>query len=181
MNRKEFLQTTLGCAAGCVACASPLHAAEEPAVPQEARDAAVVRGWLSQFLPREEKQLDRAALIKLMEERGRACCLALDFRRKLVQDANGDVAKLVELMGKIVGPQNCQREGNTVTLTYPVDHCVCGWSPKRAPSPDDPYCDCSKANNQRLFEIVSGKPVKVEVTQSQRRTGSPCRFVIHLA
>ncbi len=52
---------------------------------------------------------------------------------------------------------------------------------KRPPSPDDPYCDCSKANNQALFETVTGKPARVEVTESPRRGGSRCRFVIHLS
>ena len=88
--------------------------------------------------------------------------------------------QLVRLMGQIVGPANCRRDGDTVTLVYPSGKCGCGWSPKRDPSPDDPYCDCSKANNQRLFEIVSGRPVQARVTDSPRRNGKPCRFVIQL-
>ena len=126
--------------------------------------------------------MSRDALIKLMEERGRACCRALDFRQKLIQDSQGNVDRLVDLMGKIVGSENCRREGKLVTLIYPSGHCVCGWSPKRAPMPDDPYCDCSKANNQLLFETVSGKPVRVEVADSPRRhAGARCRFLIYLS
>jgi hypothetical protein len=91
------------------------------------------------------------------------------------------VDKLVELMGKIVGPENCVRSGDTVNLVYPVTNCVCGWSPQRAPMPDDPYCDCSAANNQALFEAVSGKKIDIKVAESPRRGGVHCRFVIRIA
>lgn len=184
IDRKTFLKT-LGCAAPCVvlgAGSSVLHAAaSEPAGPSDAEKAATVHDWLTPFIQREEPNLDRATLVKLLEERGQLCCRRLEFRRKLVEESQGNVDKLVELMGKIVGPENCQREGNTVTLVYPVDKCGCGWSPKREPRPDDPYCECSKANNRTLFEIVSGKPVQAEVLDSPRRTGKPCRFVLQLS
>lgn len=143
-------------------------------------DAATVRQFLSDFFEKEDSTLDRDALRKLMEQRGRACCRALGFRQKLIADSNGDIDKLVELMGKIVGPANCTRKGDSVTLVYPVDHCVCGWSPKRPVSAKDPYCDCSAANNRTLFETVRGKPVDVKVLQSQRRNGKNCTFLIHL-
>ena len=144
-------------------------------------DAKAVRQFLSDFLPNAESSFRRDDLVRLMEARGRACCRALDFRQKLIEDSQGSVDKLVELMGKIVGPANCKREGDLVTLIYPVDKCVCGWSPQRAPAADDPYCECSKANNQLLFETVAGKPVRVQVVESQRRNGAHCRFLIHLA
>jgi hypothetical protein len=83
-----------------------------------------VRQFLSDFLRKEEFNLDRKTLVKLMQERGRACCRALTFRQDLITNSKGDVDKLVELMGKIVGPANCTRAGNTITLIYPVEKCV---------------------------------------------------------
>jgi hypothetical protein len=65
-------------------------------------------------------------------------------------------------------------------LIYPAGKCVCGWSPQREPSADDPYCDCSKANNQLLFETVAGRPVRVKMAESPRRGGAHCRFLIYL-
>jgi hypothetical protein len=187
IDRRTFFQNTLCCAATCVGLASlptVLTAAEgETPSPTSAGDpakAAAIHDWLTQFIRTEETNLDRATLVKLLEQRGRQCCARLDFRQKLVADSAGDVDKLVELMGKIVGAENCRREGDTITLVYPTDKCGCGWSPKREPSPDDPYCDCSKANNQRIFEVVSGRPVTAQVTDSPRRNGKPCRFVIQL-
>jgi len=144
-------------------------------------DAAAVRGFLSEFLSQEDANLDHATLLKLMQRRGQSCCRALDFRQKLIDDSNGSMDKLVELMGKIVGPENCTRAGNTVTLIYPVDHCVCGWNPQRPVDPKDPYCDCSAANNQLLFSTVAGKPVTVKVAESQRRNKARCKFIIQLS
>jgi hypothetical protein len=194
MDRKEFLVSSIKAAATGFAlscCSSHVSAdsgktqappcADRPGEPTCA-DAAFLRRWLSDFVAREEPNLDRADAIKLLEERGRACCRALDFRQKLIRNSNGSLEKLVELMGNIVGPQNCRLEGNTVTLIYPVKQCVCGWSPKRAlPDPREPYCDCSKANNQHLFETVTGKKVHAEIVESPRRTGSPCKFILQVA
>ncbi|ACB76316.1 hypothetical protein [Opitutus terrae] len=184
VDRKTFLRTTLGCAAQCLAlasCPTALKAAA-PATPDdpELAKARAAIDWLAPFINREEKNLDRAALVKLLEERGRLCCRTLDFRQKLIHDSAGDVDKLVELMGKIVGPENCVREADTIRLTYPMATCGCGRSPVRAPTPDDPFCECSKSNNRTLFEIVSGRPVQAQVIESPRRGGQHCRFVIQL-
>ncbi len=186
LDRRTFVQNTLCCAATCaaaMAATSPLVAEGTPPTPVGDPDkAATVHDWLTQFITREEKTLDPAALTKLLEQRGRQCCARLDFRQKFAAEAGGDVDKLVELMGKIVGPENCVREGDTITLVYPAGECRCGWNPKRdTPSPDDPYCNCSMANNQRLFEFVSGRQVNVQLTDSPRRNGKLCRFVITLA
>lgn len=143
-------------------------------------DSTAVRTFLSDFLAKNESTLDRDTLVKLMRERGRACCRALTFRQDLIANSHGDVDKLVELMGKIVGAENCRRSSSEVTLVYPVSKCVCGWSPSRPPTPNDPYCECSAANNQALFEAVSGRAVSVKVLESPRRGGTHCRFAIHL-
>lgn len=144
-------------------------------------DSAAVRKFLSDLIAREEPALDRATLIKLMHERGRSCCRALQFRQDLITNSHGDLDKLVELMGKIVGPDNCCRTGNRISLVYPVTKCVCGANPHRAADAADPYCECSAANNQALFEAVAGKAVSVKVTESPRRGGTHCRFLIQLS
>ncbi|HUL52451.1 MAG TPA: hypothetical protein VLT83_03470 [Opitutaceae bacterium] len=184
IDRKTFLKNSLSCAAGCLAlatCPSVLHGAPAaPAAGPDAQSATTILDWLSPFIVREERNLSRADLIKLLEERGRLCCRSLDFRQKLVAESQGDTDKLVALMGRIVGAENCRREGDTIVLVYPMTKCGCGRTPQRAPAADDPYCECSKANNQKLFEIVSGRPVRVEVLESPRRGGSCCRFRIQL-
>lgn len=177
MDRKTFLKglVILGAAAPC----GPLAAAVKNGKCEDAQcstDAGAVRQFLSDFLREEENHLDRATLVKLMQQRGRACCRNLKFRQDLIDQSGGDLDKLVELMGKIVGPANCTRSGNTVTLVYPVTECVCGWSPKRAPVAEDPYCECSAENNRMLFETVAGKPVRAKVLSSPRRGGVHCTF-----
>jgi len=184
MDRKEFLKNTFkgAVAAAVLPCCAGLLQADTAkcAEPAPSCDAAFLRDWLSNFVAKEEPKLGRDAAVKLLEERGRACCRSLEFRQKLIKDSNGSLEKLVELMGKIVGPENCHLEGNKVTLIYPTDRCRCGWSPQRAPTPDDPYCECSKSNNQYLFEIVTGKKVQAEITESPRRGQSHCKFIIQV-
>lgn len=181
MDRKTFLKSlvVLG-AAQCM----PLSASKNTGKCKDAQcmsDAGAVRQFLSDFILDQEKNIDRATLIKLMRERGRACCRNLKFRQDLIDQSAGNLDKLVELMGKIVGPANCTRSGNTVTLVYPVTKCVCGWSSDRPPTPGDPYCECSAENNRTLFETVAGKPVSAKVLTSPRRGGVHCTFQLKLS
>jgi hypothetical protein len=182
MDRKTFLRglVTIGAAVPCLSLAARADSGKCPDTPCQS-DSGAVRQFLSDLIRNEENNLDRETLRKLMVQRGRACCRNLQFRQDLIANSAGSLDKLVELMGKIVGPENCTRAGNTVTLVYPVTQCVCGWSPKRPPMPDDPYCDCSAANNEALFETVSGQPVDVKVIESPRRGGVHCKFVLRLS
>jgi len=186
MDRKTFLKSLAATTVTlpCLSHAANSNTAAEAGKCPDAKclsDANAVRKFLSDFLAKEEPSLSSDTLLKLMRERGRACCRALEFRQKLIDDSAGNIDKLVELMGKIVGPENCRREGDRIILIYPVAKCVCGWSPDRPPSPNDPYCNCSAANNQLLFATVSGKPATVKVVESPRRGGLHCRFDIHLS
>jgi hypothetical protein len=181
MDRKMFLKVLVGAGAS-LPCLS-ISASDETGKCKDATctsDANAVRYFLTQFLIKEENNLSPDDLFKLMKERGRACCRNLAFRQKLIDDSNGDVDKLVELMGKIVGPENCTREGDNITLIYPTTKCLCSANPVRPASPDDPWCNCSAANNQLLFETVSGRPVSIRVIESPRRGGLHCRFLLRL-
>ena len=103
MDRKAFLKglVTIGVAvpSGSLASALAKGKCEDAAC---SNDAGAVRQFLSDFLRKEEENLDRATLVKLMQERGRACCRNLKFRQDLIDQSAGNVDKLVELMGKIV-------------------------------------------------------------------------------
>jgi hypothetical protein len=181
MDRKTFLKSLVVLGAA-VPCGRLAEAANDGLCkdPSCMSDAGAVRHFLSEFLRDEEKNLDHATAVKLMKQRGRACCRNLKFRQDLISQSAGNVDKLVELMGKIVGSANCTRQGNTITLIYPVSKCVCGWSPEREPMPDDPYCECSNENNRTLFETVAGRPVSAKVLTSPRRGGEHCTFEIKL-
>ena len=182
MDRKTFLKTIAAVGASLPCWSVAAHAENTKCDGSSCMtDAGAVRQFLSDFLKKEETNLDRTTLVKLMQQRGHACCRALQFRQDLIAKSNGSLDKLVELMGAIVGPENCVRTGNRIALTYPVSKCVCGWSPERTPTPDDPYCECSAANNQALFETVSGSTVQVKVLESPRRGGVHCRFDLRLS
>ena len=88
MNRKTFLRN-LAAAGTILPCCSDLGHAESGKCDDAkcVSDANAVREFLSAFLSKEEIGLSRDALIKLREERGRACCRALTFRRDLIRDS----------------------------------------------------------------------------------------------
>ena len=82
MDRKSFLKglVVLGASMPCASLASTakLGKCEDSTCMS---DAGAVRQFLSDFLRTEEKNLDRATLVKLMQQRGRACCQNLKSAR----------------------------------------------------------------------------------------------------
>ena len=92
MDRKTFLKSlvVLGAAVPC----GRFAAAKNDGACEDSKcmsDAGAVRQFLSDFLRNEEKNLDRATLVKLMQQRGRACCRNLKFRQDLIAQSAGNV------------------------------------------------------------------------------------------
>lgn len=90
----------LAAAGAAISCCFGLALAETGKCDGAARmsDAKAVRQFLSDFLLKEETELNHDTLVKLMEQRGRACCCALEFRQKMIQDSQGNLDKLVEVV-----------------------------------------------------------------------------------
>jgi hypothetical protein len=159
MDRKEFLRNTFkgAVAAAVLPCCSGLLQADtgKCTEPAPSCDAAFLRDWLSNFVAKEEPKLGHEAVVKLLEERGRACCRSLDFRQKLIKDSNSSLERLVELMGKIVGPENCRLEGNKLFIP-PTAVAVAGVRNVRLP-PTIPTASARKRTISTFSRLSRGR------------------------
>ena len=118
MDRKTFLKSLVaaGAALPCFASASTQETGKCDNAACTS-DANAVRQFLSDFIQKEESTLDRNAVVKLMQQRGRACCRALKFRQELIEKSAGSTDKLVELMGNIVGAATAALATMSPTVT----------------------------------------------------------------
>lgn len=173
MKRKHFVQltgalVTLGAAKG---------SAQEPSGQAAERQRRLHEAWLKSLLENLDAHVDEATRTKMMESVGRACARRGGVLRE-AQAAKGDVDKMVATLARHVGKENCRREGDIVHLGYPKCYChIVGAGPERL---SGTWCHCSRGWVHEVFETVTGKPVKVELTHSIKRGDPDCRFLIRL-
>jgi hypothetical protein len=182
MNRKTFLQASLGCCAGAAldalspAGANPVPAAAAP----DEREQAFVQNWLTDLLDTMEAGLDEATRVKLIEGCGRGCYRRHAFKQDLAAQGQGDVDRLIEALR-----QNFEvwREGDEVHLRYGEvsPGCYCPAAYYRPAKPNDLHCECSRTSHQTIWETALGRPFQVDIVESVRRGGQTCHFVVHLA
>jgi predicted hydrocarbon binding protein len=58
--------------------------------------------------------------------------------------------------------------------------CLCPLVQSGSETLSDTYCNCSRGWVKEMFEMVSGKPVEVTLTESIKRGAKACRFVVQV-
>ena len=79
----------------------------------------------------------------------------------------------------MLGQGNARRENGAVRLVY--EKCYC---PMVARGPDrlpDTWCNCSRGWVMEMFEIASGRPVKVACLSSIKRGDPKCEFEVKIS
>jgi predicted hydrocarbon binding protein len=178
MNRKDFMKKTCGVGAA-LALAGTVKAQTEEKKAEEKSDPAqkFQEGWVVSFLKNMDSQFDDATRIHLMESCGRDC--ARRGATRMAEACKGDVDRLVAKLAEMLGQGNARRENNAIRLVY--EKCYCPMVAKGPARLSDTYCNCSRGWVMEMFEIASGKPVKVACLSSIKRGGEKCEFEVILA
>jgi hypothetical protein len=124
-----------------------------------------------------ERTLDKKSLQKLMIINGRACA-SRSVLRKTAESCRSDLANWVKTVGGKFGKGICRMDGNTIYWGHL--RCYCEFvaaGPEHLP---DSYCLCSAGWVQKMFGVVAGHPVKVEIVQTIKRGAPDCRFVVRV-
>lgn len=173
MQRKRFVQltsalVTLGAAKG--------HA-QRPSEKAAERQQRTHDAWIQSLLENLDAHVDEPTRTRMMLSVGRACARRSSILPQ-AQAAKGDVDKLVASLTQVLGKDNCRREGSLVHLRYPKCYCpIVGPGPQRL---SDTWCNCSRGWVHEVFETLTGKPLKVELTHSIKRGHADCRFVVRV-
>jgi len=174
MQRKHFVQLTT---ALVTLGAAKKAAAQEPSQKATERERRMHEAWLKSLLENLDAQVDEPTRTQMMLSVGRACARRSGFLPQ-VQAAKGDLDQLVASLGRVLGKDNCRREGSSVHLRYSKCYCpIVGAGPERL---SNTWCHCSRGWVHEMFETVTGKPVKVELTHSIKRGDADCRFVVRV-
>lgn len=132
--------------------------------------------WVKNLIDSIDAHLDEETKIRVMESCGRACARggAVDAAKA----CQGDLDKMLSTLKRWVGKENVRKDGNVVHVVY--DKCLCHLVAGGPPRLPDTYCYCSRGWLKEMFELVVGKPVDVDLTESIKRGGQKCRFTIQL-
>jgi hypothetical protein len=193
VNRKEFLAGASATAA-IVLVRNIGWAAQQPAEAKPAAPApsgtpvqekyAFSQGYIKRLMDVIDQQLTPEQRTALMEANGRACYRNAHGTGKLP-------GGLDELVRRIqgYGPDIIRREGNTIHFRYVQNpaglkvedgYRLCPLVEQGPPGLSGTFCQCSVGYVREMFSSAAGKPVKVELTESLKRGGKSCRFVIQV-
>jgi hypothetical protein len=194
MNRKEFLAGASATAA-IVLVRNIGWAAQQPAEAKPAAPApsgtpvqekyAFSQRYIKRLMDVIDQQLTPEQRTALMEANGRACYRNAHGTRPLP----GGLNELVKLIQTHEGADTIRREGNIIHFRYVQNpaglkvedgYCLCPLVEQGPPGLSGTFCQCSVGYVTEMFSSAAGKPVKVELTESLKRGGKSCRFVIHV-
>jgi predicted hydrocarbon binding protein len=136
---------------------------------------AFTQAWVLNMLG-NIRELDEKAQMALMERCGRACACSASVES--AKACAGDLGKFESQFRKWIGKSNVRQQGNTLHLVY--DKCYCQLNEEISKQLGDTHCYCSRGWLMEMFEVVTGKPVEVELLESIKRGGLRCRFVVRL-
>ncbi len=181
MNRKQFLRSCAGGLCSCVAAGVMTPAGAAAAATPQAEDwrLGFVRRRYARLIEILSGRMDERALIEILHELG-AYCATTDptlpayrgdfegYRKHVRQTASGDDVTY-------------DRKQGIVTMSSPERaDCFCPLISRRNKTPTV-VCNCSLGWQQRTWETVLGKKVRVELKESVLRGGNRCVFQIHVS
>jgi hypothetical protein len=181
MNRKEFVQRSLGCCALMAFLPESAEASPVPSGPAaDDREQEFVQNWLTDLMETIEAELDEETRIRLVEGCGRGCFRRHQFKQDIAADGAGSVEKLIEVLHRNF---EVWRADDGVHIRYGENSpgCYCPAARFRPGKPNDLHCHCSRMSHQTIWETALGHPVKVDILQAVRRGDPTCHFLVHVA
>jgi len=138
-----------------------------------------VENWLSDLLSSMEKHIDRKTQEKIVGGCGKACFERHQFKKDIAVAGSGDLNKLIEAYKKNF---EVWKEDNKVHIRYGEvsEKCYCPAANYRTSKPDDIHCECTRNTHKAVFEAALGKPFRVEISESLRRGGKTCHFIVYM-
>jgi hypothetical protein len=178
MNRIEFLKS---CACGLCSCAAagvvaPVDAAAAETAPAESPRLGFAQRRYAKLLEILSGRMEPKALNEILHDLG-SYCSTTGKQQKYRGDFEG-FCKYVREQGN--EDISFDHEKGVITMTSPGrTDCFCALHSRQAHTPEV-VCNCSLGWQQRTWETVLGKPVKVELAESVLRGGKRCVFKIYL-
>ena len=193
MNRKEFLTTVLCSGTGAVACSAlpccgltnqTNKAENENKTAAADETLKFADAWVKRMMTVVDSQLDPSSRERLLENMGRACYIAQHGPRPAEVPA-GSLDRLIARLKKWAGEEGVRRAENAIHFTYgPAGadkrRCLCPMVESITEGLSPTYCQCSTGYVREMFEQATGKSVEVTLTESLKRGGKACRFLIQL-
>jgi hypothetical protein len=148
--------------------------------------------WLRGAMERFDRLVDEKIRYKIMEDCGHNCAAVNKRTMDQMRRKREEFGSLEEFIDyEVRNPskiQRIERDGGHIFQVYsPKDfgkgwRCFCAlWS--EMPTEEETsttWCQCSRAFVQKVWEMYTGKPVRVELVESSISGATECIFEIHL-
>ncbi len=133
--------------------------------------------WLIDLLKEVEGKIGEERLVRILEERGRACTpdSMINKAKKAAKGAEDDQGFLDNLQK--IYPM-LQQEGNKVYVVYP--ECYCTAMKNFKDEVPRSYCYCSVGWVKEMFEQALDRPVEVKLESSVLWGDKECRLRVLL-
>jgi hypothetical protein len=185
MDRKEFLKNA-GLATGLLALTGNACRCLAGEAPQASATACEKKQefeqkWVKGFFDVLDANVDESARKKLMQANGKGC-YQRGTKGKTIKQVSLD--EYVPSLQKSVGKENCRREGDAIYFTFSEgsgiasSSCLCPMVESVPPGLSKTYCECSIGYVREMFQVHTGKSVRVELLESVKRGGKKCSFKI---
>lgn len=181
MNRKQFLKSCAGGLCSCIAAGAVVSAGSFAAETTQTEDWRLrfVRRRYAKLIEILSSRMDEKTLIEILHDLGTYCSTTdpklqtyrgdFDgYREHVKQTASGDDVTY-------------DRKHGIIMMTSPERaDCFCPLISLQNKTPKV-VCNCSLGWQQRTWETVLGKKVRVELKESVLRGGKRCVFQIHVS
>ena len=199
INRKEFLMKAGAFCGGSCVCAllggrDLLYAqdAGQNSTPpaEKPRSEARIKfaeNWIKRFMDVLDSNLDEETRNKIMMANGKVCF------REWIKETNQQIkpTTLKEMADRVkanVTDDSIRIEGNVIYYQYmasaetglPSDEgqCLCPLVESKPAGLSSTYCSCSVGYVKEWYDILLGRPTKVELLESVLRGDKRCKFKI---
>ncbi len=199
INRKEFLMKAGAFCGGSCVCAllggrDLLYAqdAGQNSTPpaEKPRSEARIKfaeNWIKRFMDVLDSNLDEETRNKIMMANGKVCF------REWIKETNQQIEpmtlkQLADRVNANVTDDSIRIEGNVIYYQYmasaetglPSDEgqCLCPLVESKPAGLSSTYCSCSVGYVKEWYDILLGRPTKVELLESVLRGDKRCKFKI---
>jgi len=186
MKRGEFIKKVI--TGGCVCSMLTLGATQtlsgdesKEKKTEKDKNQEFIAGWVENLMLIMDKNLDEETRSKIMQESGRRC--AEKTYKAVALKYKGNLMDFLDFLKKSFADiVDYDEKNNRIHLVgKKFESCICPMVKGRSTLKSGTYCMCSQGWMQKVFEIITGKKVKVELEQTMLRGADCCAFKMTLA
>jgi predicted ArsR family transcriptional regulator len=179
IKRREFLKRGCAtCACLCGIASSLATAGENKPEAAEKEKNNLMYEWTAKLLTGIDKRVDKKVIKEILKECSAAHYKDLDMD-KLIEPYKGNAEAFLKFLSERWGwKTEYDKKGGIIMIDENKSYCACPFVDNKNRMKSSVLCYCSEGFGERMFSKVSGRPVRVEVTESILKGNKSCKYKV---